>query len=86
MSYFSVLAVLLLLHTTVSYGVYRAFTKTARFDPPVQVEPSFVSAGSSVSFMTKRTVTPLPVYFYIVGGYGGLAVACLFGIYPHLKT
>ena len=86
MNYFFVLTVLVLLHTAVSYGVHRAFTRTTRFDPPVQVEPPFVFAGSSASFMTKQTVTPLPVYFYIVGGYGGLALACLFGIYSCLKT
>ena len=85
------LAVLIALHTVVSFASYRVFTVSSPMPgdgTPVDITtPEQKAAGeSSFQVVTNRTVTPMPVVFYIYGGFVALGVATLFMVYTRLRA
>jgi hypothetical protein len=85
------LAVLLAVHTVVSILGYRVFTVHSQMPgdgTPIDVTtPQQRAAGeSSFRVITNRRVTPMPVVFYICGGYAALGGATLFLVYTRLRA
>jgi peptidase E len=81
------LAVLLLLHSVVSFASYRIFTRNDM--KPGDEAPVVISTSAgqvAIRSITKRTATPMPVIFYICGGYAGLVAVVLVMIYHRLHT
>lgn len=85
------LAVLFALHTVVSFASYRLFTVSSPMPgdgTPVEITtPEQKAAGeSSFRVVTGRKVTPMPVVFYICGGFAALGGAALFMVYTRLRA
>jgi hypothetical protein len=82
---------LLLIHSIISFASYRFFTVSMMKpadDVPVDVStPAQKAAGEDViRITTKRTATPMPVIFYICGGYIALGAAVLYLAYLRLRA
>jgi len=85
------LAVLFTLHTVVSFASYRLFTVRSPLPgdgaPIETTTPEQRAAGeSSFRVVTNRRVTPMPVIFYICGGFAALGAATLFMVYNRLRA
>ena len=81
------LLAMLVVHTGASLVAYRVFTKTEEFSgssAPTEITTPDQAQRGERSFrtvtMTRRSATPLPVYFYIVFGYSGLGAALAIGL------
>jgi hypothetical protein len=85
------LVVLLAIHTAVSIAGYQLFTARSRMPgdgTPAEVTTPEQRADGQISFrvVTSRSATPIPVLFYICGGYVALGAAVLFMVYTRLRT
>lgn len=86
------LFVMLLVHSVASIAAYRVFTKTEQFSgspAPAEGGTPEQAQGGETSFrtvtMTRRSATPLPIYFYIVFGYAGLGAALAIGLFTWMR-
>jgi len=76
------LGVLLAVHTIVSLVSYRVFTVRSQMPgdgTPVEITTPEQRVAGQTSFrvITGRKFTPVPVLFYICGGFAGLGAAAL---------
>jgi hypothetical protein len=85
------LAVLFALHTVVSFASYRLFTFRSPMPSdgaPLDITTPEQRAAGERSFrvVTGRRLTPMPVVFYICGGFAALGAATLFMVYTRLRA
>lgn len=85
------LAVLFALHTIISFASYRLFTVSSPMPgdgTPVEITTPEQKAAGETSFrvVVNRRCTPMPVLFYICGGFVALGAATLFMVYTRLRA
>ena len=83
--------VLLVLHSVISFASYRFFTVRTLWPEgkaPVDIStPEQKAAGEKViQFTEERRFTPMPVIFYIFGGYVALGATVVFSIFIWLRN
>ena len=87
------LAVLTVFHAIASFTAYRFFAVRRELpvtSTPIETTTPAEQAAGQTSFRVemRRTeiATPLPVSFYIVGGFAGLGVAAILGLFTYLRS